>query len=141
MVAFVPLVISAGGNSGSQSATLIITAIARGDVSLRDWTTVVAREVRMGLLLGGTLFLVGLATMWLFPRVSSLGMVAMLIVPVTLNLIVIAGTMTGAMLPLVFHRLGWDPAIMSNPLVAGIMDVMGIVIYVKVATLILPAGG
>jgi magnesium transporter len=141
MVAFVPLVISAGGNSGSQSATLIITAIARGDVSLRDWSTVVAREVRMGLLLGGTLFLVGLATMWLFPRVSSLGLVAMLVVPLTLNLIVIAGTMTGAMLPLVFHRLGWDPAIMSNPLVAGIMDVMGIVIYVKVATGILPPAG
>jgi len=138
MVAFVPLVISAGGNSGSQAATLIITALARGDVSLKDWSTVVWREVRMGMLLGGTLFLVGLATMWLFPKVSTLGLMAMLVVPVTLNLIVIAGTLTGSVLPLIFHRLKWDPAIMSNPLVAGIMDVMGIIIYVKVAGLIVP---
>jgi magnesium transporter len=138
MVAFVPLVISAGGNSGGQAATLIITAIARGDVSLRDWSTVVWREIRMGLMLGGSLFAVGLVAMSLFPQVASLGAMAMLVVPLTLNIIVIAGTLTGALLPLVFSRLGWDPAIMSNPLVAGIMDVMGIVIYVKVATLILP---
>ncbi len=140
MVAFIPLVISTGGNSGSQSATLIITAIARGDVSLKDWSTVVWREIRMGLMLGGSLFLIGLITMFLFPKVSELGMVAMLVVPVTINLIVVAGTLTGAMLPLVFNRIGWDPAIMSNPLVAGIMDVMGIVIYVKVASVIMAAG-
>lgn len=95
----------------------------------------------MGLMLGGTLFLVGLVTMWLFPKVAALGWMAVLVVPITLNIIVLAGTLTGAMLPLIFNRLGWDPAIMSNPLVAGIMDVMGIFIYVKVATMILQAGG
>lgn len=139
MAAFIPLVISAGGNSGSQSATLIITAISRDDVSLKDWATVVWREIRMGLLLGGTLFLVGYFAMLFFPKVSELGWIAMLVVPLTLNLIVIAGTLTGAVLPLVFDRLGWDPAIMSNPLVAGIMDVMGIIIFVKVAALIMPS--
>lgn len=138
MVAFVPLVISAGGNSGGQAATLIITAIARGELTLRDWSAVVAREIRMGLILGGGLFLIGFVTMWLFPQVAGLGWMAMLVVPLTLNIIIIAGTLTGAVLPFIFSRLGWDPAIMSNPLVAGIMDVMGIVIYVKVATMILP---
>ena len=77
--------------------------------------------------------------MLFFPKVSELGWIAMLVVPLTLNLIVIAGTLTGAVLPLVFDRLGWDPAIMSNPLVAGIMDVMGIIIFVKVAALIMPS--
>ena len=139
MAAFIPLVISACGNSGSQSATLIITAISRDDVSLKDWATVVWREIRMGLLLGGALFLVGYFAMLFFPKVSELGWIAMLVVPLTLNLIVIAGTLTGAVLPLVFDRLGWDPAIMSNPLVAGIMDVMGIIIFVKVAALIMPS--
>ncbi|MBL8889037.1 MAG: magnesium transporter [Planctomycetaceae bacterium] len=139
MVAFVPLVISTGGNSGGQAATLIITALARGELSLRDWTTVVARELRTGLMLGGTLFAVGLVTMWLFPQVAALGWMAVLVVPITLNIIVMAGTLTGAILPLICNRMGWDPAIMSNPLVAGIMDVMGIIIYVKVATMIMPA--
>ncbi len=137
MIAFIPLVISSGGNSGSQSATLIITAMSRGDVSLKDWKKVVAREINMGLLLGGALALMGLATMYMFPTVLAEGSFAKFVVPLTLFLIVMAGTLTGSVLPLVFNKIGWDPAIMSNPLVAGIMDVLGIVIYVKVATLIL----
>lgn len=137
MIAFIPLVISSGGNSGSQSATLIITAMSRGDVSLRDWQHVVAREIMMGMLLGGTLALIGMGTMYLFPTMTGLAFTCKLVVPITLILIVISGTLTGSILPLVFNRIGWDPAIMSNPLVAGIMDVLGIVIYVKVAAVLL----
>lgn len=137
MIAFIPLVISSGGNSGSQSATLIITAMSRGDVSLKNWRQVVAREILMGLLLGGTLALLGFAVMYLFPTMAHQATVFKLVVPITLVLIVISGTLTGSILPLIFNRIGWDPAIMSNPLVAGIMDVLGIVIYVKVASLLL----
>ena len=137
MIAFIPLVISSGGNSGSQSATLIITAISRGDVSLKNWKKVVLREILMGILLGSTLAILGFSTMYLFPSMASQAVVFKLVVPITLIMIVIAGTLTGSILPLIFTRIGWDPAIMSNPLVAGIMDVLGIVIYVKVAALLL----
>ncbi len=137
MIAFIPLVISSGGNSGSQSATLIITAMSRGDVSLKNWKQVVIREITMGLLLGGALALMGFVTMYLFPSMAALSILFKLVVPITLVLIVMAGTLTGSILPLIFNRIGWDPAIMSNPLVAGIMDVLGIVIYVKVAWFLL----
>lgn len=134
MIAFIPLVISSGGNSGSQSATLIITAMSRGDVSLKDWKKVLVRELIMGVLLGGTLSLLGLTMMFLFPSMQLATTAVKFVVPLTLVLIVISGTLTGSLLPLVFNRIGWDPAIMSNPLVAGIMDLLGIVIYIKVAS-------
>lgn len=124
---FIPLIISSGGNSGSQSATLIITAMTTGDVEIRDWLRVVLRELAMGLVLGGSLALLGLlAARMIAPE-------ATFIVPCTLLLVVLSGTLCGATLPLIFKRLGLDPAMMSNPFVAGIVDVLGIVIYVQVA--------
>lgn len=131
LVPFIPLVISSGGNSGSQSATLIITALSRGHISLQDWVQVIFRELLMGLLLGTGLGLMGYCVALFFPGVES--MQAALVVPVTLLLVVIAGTLTGSILPLVFERLGLDPAMMSNPFVAGIIDILGIVIYMNVA--------
>ncbi len=132
LVPFIPLVISSGGNTGSQSATLIITALSRGHITLKDWRRVVQRELIMGLLLGGGLGLLGLAVSWMFIP-PELGMVALWVVPITLLLVVVCGTLTGSILPLIFERLEWDPAMMSNPFVAGIIDILGILIYVNVA--------
>jgi magnesium transporter len=136
LVAFMPLVISSGGNSGNQSATLIITGLTTGDIKLRDWLLVVGRELLMGLLLGGLLALMFLPIGWLIePEITSWR--PALVVPFTLVLIVICGTLCGSVLPLIFKRLGQDPALMSNPFVAGIVDVVGIVIYVTVAMMLL----
>ncbi len=134
LVPFIPLVISSGGNSGSQSATLIITALSRGHVTLADWSRIATRELAMGLVLGGGLATLGFIVSLIFiPEDSGNSFLAPLVVPVTLLLVVIAGTMTGASLPLVFERIGWDPALMSSPFVAGIIDIVGILIYVNVA--------
>ena len=134
LVAFIPLVISSGGNTGSQSATLVITAMAVGDVKLTDYLRVISRELIMGLILGGFLgtigFLVALA------MVQSVQMAV--IIPITLILVVICGALAGSILPLLFKRLGLDPAMMSNPFVAGIVDILGIVIYMNVALSLLP---
>ncbi len=136
LIPFIPLIISSGGNSGSQSATLVITALAHGHVSMQQWFEVVVREIIMGLVLGFSLAILGLVTtMVFFPTVP--GWYGAMIVPITLVLVVVCGTVTGSMLPLIFKRIGWDPALMSNPFVAGIIDILGIVIYMTVATLFL----
>lgn len=139
LMAFIPLVISSGGNSGSQSATLIITALSRGHITVHDWFQVVSREIVVGLLLGGALGLLGfMASIWIIP--GEVGMSAMAIIPLTLLAVVICGTLTGSILPIIFERIGWDPAIMSTPLVAGIVDILGIVIYVNLAILFMGSG-
>jgi len=133
LVVFIPLVISTGGNTGSQSATLIITALATGDVTLKDWIRVLRRELSIGLLLGGFLALVGyVAAIILAPSPS-----AALVVPCTLVLVVLAGAVFGSLLPLVFRRLGLDPAMMSNPFVAALSDILGIIIYMNIALTLL----
>lgn len=133
---FIPLVISSGGNTGNQSATLIITALARGHVTLRDWRKIVGRELAMGLILGGLLSGLGYLSMVLMGRVDWISREA-LVVPLTLLLVVLSGTLTGAVLPLIFARLGLDPALMSNPFVAGIVDIVGILIYMYVTVWLL----
>lgn len=133
---FIPLVISSGGNTGNQSATLIITALARGHVTLRDWRKIVRRELLMGLILGGLLSGLGYLSMVLMGRVDFVSREA-LVVPITLLLVVLSGTLTGALMPLIFARLGLDPALMSNPFVAGIVDIVGILIYMYVTVLLL----
>lgn len=129
LVLFIPLVVSAGGNSGNQSATLIITALARGDVKLSDWARVVRRELLMGATLGGFLAAIGFTASALLTR----DLASAAVVSLTLVLVVLCGTLTGSVLPLVFRRLGLDPSIMSNPFVAGIIDILGILIYMNVA--------
>ena len=133
LVLFIPLIISSGGNSGSQSATLIITALSLNQISLKDWAVVVRREIILGLMLGGILAVLGfLAAIPLSPTLTDA-----LVLPITVLLVVIAGTLTGSILPLLFKKLGLDPAMMSNPFVAGIIDVVGIFIYMNVALLLL----
>ena len=135
LVMFLPLVISCGGNTGSQSATLIITALTRGDVKITDWWRIVWRELLMGLCLGGILALVGYVAAVIFWDISY---GEALVVPITLILVSVCGTMLGSLFPLLFRRLGLDPALMSNPLVSGIIDILGIVIYMRVAIALLP---
>lgn len=144
LVMFIPLIMSSGGNSGNQSATLVITAMTAGDVHLRDWRRVIFRDLVVGLLLGLMLavlgFLVSLIMTWREPEANS-HLMWPLVVPLTLVLVVTCGSVFGSMLPLLFKRLGLDPALMSNPFVAGISDILAIVIYMTVSVLLLSQAG
>ncbi|KAA5538873.1 magnesium transporter [Roseiconus nitratireducens] len=133
LVSFIPLIISAGGNSGSQSATLVITALTAGEVELADWKKVLSREVIVSMVLGIFLATIGYATA-LFMAPTPL---AAMVIPLTLVAVIIVGCFFGAALPMLFQRLGLDPAMMSNPFVAGIVDILGIVIYINIAQLML----
>lgn len=133
LIMFIPLIISSGGNSGSQAATLIITGLNAEDVKLTDWLRVVSRECLMGLLLGGTLAILGLFVSLFMTQEA----VKSIVVFLTLLGVVMSGTLVGSLLPLLFSRMGLDPALMSTPFVAGIMDILGIVIYMSVAQLLL----
>ncbi|HET6680514.1 MAG TPA: magnesium transporter [Gemmatimonadaceae bacterium] len=126
---FIPLIISSGGNSGSQSATLITRAIAVGDVELTDAMRVLRRELLQGLVLGLVLGAIGFmrALMW------NTGPDVALVVSLSLIGVVLTGTFVGAMLPLFFTRVGWDPAVASSPFVASLVDVTGLVIYFNIA--------
>jgi magnesium transporter len=138
---FIPLVISSGGNSGSQASTLVIRAMAMEEVRLRDWWRVLRREVVIGLLLGLVLGAIGLARVVLLPgsRKAFGEHFVLLGVTVSLSLIwiVMWGATAGAMLPFALRRLGFDPASASAPFVATLVDVTGLVIYFSVATVVL----
>jgi len=135
LVLFIPLVISTGGNTGSQSATLIITALSTGDILIQDWWRVVRRELTMGLVLGG--FLGAIGYFCALPVAPTPKLLTALVIPLTLLLVVPCGTLLGSLLPLTFRRLGLDPAMMSNPFIAGLLDVLGIIIYMQVAMILL----
>ena len=126
---FVPLIISSGGNSGSQSATLITRALAVGDVKIRDVMRVLSREIGQGLALGIFLGAIGFvrALMW------GNGTPVAMVISLTLVAVVLIGTIVGAMLPLLFTKVGFDPAIASSPFVASLVDVAGIVVYFRIA--------
>jgi len=133
LVWFIPLVIGSGGNSGSQSSTLIIAGMATGDVKVEDWLRIVWRELAQGILLGTFLALLSMApALFLAPTALSA-----CVVPITILVVVVCGTVTGSLFPMLFSRLGLEPAIMSNPFVAGMNDILGIVVYVNIARLIL----
>ncbi|MBI5963583.1 MAG: magnesium transporter [Chloroflexi bacterium] len=138
---FVPLVISSGGNSGSQASTLIIRAMALGEVHLRDWWRVMHRELLSGLSLGSILGSIGFLRImiwsWLFHSYGEHAFLLALTVAITLIGIVLWGTLAGSMLPLLLRRLGVDPATSSAPFVATLVDVSGLTIYFTVAGLIL----
>jgi len=133
LVLFIPLVISTGGNSGNQSATLVITALSTGNIKLADWWRVIRRELAMGMLLGGFLG----AVSYFCSLAWAPGYIEALAIPITLLLVVLCGVLAGSALPLVFRRFGLDPALMSNPFVAGLIDVVGIIIYMNVALMFL----
>jgi magnesium transporter len=138
---FIPLVISSGGNSGSQASTLVIRAMAMKELRLRDWLRVLRRELAAGLLLGLLLGSIGLLRVLLWPgREAAFGAHFALVgltVALSLVWIVMWGAVAGAMLPFALRRLGFDPASASAPFVATVVDVTGLVIYFSVATLVL----
>ncbi|XCI75059.1 MAG: magnesium transporter [Flavobacteriales bacterium] len=139
---FIPLVVSSGGNSGSQAASLIIQAMALGDVRLKDWWRVMRREIICGLSLGGILGLIGFVRIatWQSTRLYDYGshwVLVALAVAFSLVGIVLWGTLSGSMLPILIKRLGGDPASSSAPFVATLVDVTGIVIYFSIAYLFL----
>lgn len=138
---FIPLVISSGGNSGSQAATLVIRAMAVGEINLSDWWLIMRREILSGLLLGGILGVIGFLQVAilanLFHIISSYWFLIGITVLISLVGIVLWGTISGSMLPFILKKLGADPATSSAPLIATLCDVTGLVIYFTVAILVL----
>jgi len=139
---FVPLIISSGGNSGSQASTLIIQAMAVGEITIKDWWRVLRREILSGLLLGTALGLIGFlrVILWsqIFPDVYGIHYIEIgFVVGISLIGVVLWGTLSGSMLPIVLKRLGADPAVSSAPFVATLVDVTGLVIYFFTAFLFL----
>lgn len=138
---FVPLIISSGGNSGSQASTLIIRAMAVRDVRLSDWFRVFRRELVTGLALGGTLALIGFLRIVLAPDRTAVFTEHFVLLGAAVGLsiagVVLFGSLVGAMLPFLLRRLKLDPAVCSAPFVATFVDVTGIIIYFSVAKWIL----
>ncbi|MGE5816010.1 MAG: magnesium transporter [Acidobacteriota bacterium] len=138
---FVPLIISSGGNSGSQASTLVIRALALGEVGLADWWRVIRREVLAGLALGSILGIIGFLRISIWSAFSTIYGEHWLLVAITVGValigIVLWGTLVGSFLPFLLRRLGFDPATSSAPFVATLVDVTGLVIYFSVALVIL----
>jgi magnesium transporter len=138
---FVPLIISSGGNSGSQAATLVIRALALGEVTLRDWWRVMRREVLAGLSLGAILGSIGFLRIALWSTFSDIYGPYWLLVAITVAValvgVVLWGTLSGSLLPFLLKRLGFDPAASSAPFVATLVDVTGLIIYFSVALVVL----
>ena len=141
LATFIPLIISSGGNSGSQAATLIIQAMALREISIADWWSIMRREIFSGLLLGLTLCILGFSVITIWHLLSNTFGEYYLSVAFTIGLsltgVVLWGTLVGSMLPLILKRLGADPAASSTPFVATLVDVTGLIIYFSMALLIL----
>ncbi len=133
LAVYIPLLISAGGNSGSQSATLVIRGLAVGDIETADWWRVFLKELAQGLTLGTMLAAVGVTR----ALVAGDGPLMALLIACTIIAIVVLGSSVGAMMPIFLHRLGVDPASSSTPFIATLVDVIGIVVYLSLARLLL----
>jgi len=139
---FVPLIISSGGNSGSQATSLIIRSLALRELRLRDWFRVFRREILSGLALGSLLGFIGFIRIVLWEKIglTEYGVHYMLVaftVWASLVGVVMFGTLAGSMLPFILRKLGFDPATASAPFVATLVDVTGLCIYFTVALMIL----
>jgi magnesium transporter len=139
---FIPLIISSGGNTGSQASSLIIQALTVGEVTIADWWSVMRREIISGLMLGAVLGLIGFlrVVLWsqIFPEVYGPHYILIAsVVGVSLIGVVLFGTISGSMLPIALKKLGADPAVSSAPFVATLVDVTGVIIYFNCAYLFL----
>ncbi len=139
---FIPLIMSSGGNSGSQATSLIIRALALRELTLKDWWKIILREIPAGICLGLLLGVIGMMriAIWQELGIYNYGehwIFIAITVGTALVGIVTFGSLSGSMLPFILKRLGFDPASASAPLVATLVDVMGIIIYFSVASLIL----
>jgi magnesium transporter len=141
LILFIPLIISSGGNSGSQASTLIIRAMALGQVRLRDWWRVMKRELSAGFSLGLFLAAIGMlrVVIWqaMFQDYGDHYLRVGIVISLSLLGVVMWGTLLGSMLPLLLRKLGFDPASASTPFVATLVDVFGIVIYINIARVLL----
>ncbi|MBA4158594.1 MAG: magnesium transporter [Gemmatimonadetes bacterium] len=135
LVFFLPLLIDSGGNAGSQSATLMIRAMATGDVRMGDWFKLLSKELAVALAIGLTMA-VGVSMIAYFRAPEVIAVVA-----ITMTIIVLVGSLIGMSLPFVFTRLGWDPATASAPLITSLADISGVMIYFSIATWYLGIGG
>ncbi|MGH7272765.1 MAG: magnesium transporter, partial [Polyangiaceae bacterium] len=131
---YVPLLISAGGNSGSQSSTLVIRGLALGEIKMGDWWRILMRESVMGILLGLLIAGIAMGRVMMYPNQSFL---FALTVGITVLCIIIAGCTVGSMLPIVLKRLGVDPATSSTPFIASLVDTLGVIIYAHVAMVVM----
>lgn len=144
---FLPLIVSSGGNSGSQASTLMIRAMALGEVTLRDWWRVMGREVQAGLALGTILGAIGVVRVAIWAIVGEQYLhrqpygphwpLVAITVGIALVGVVLWGTLSGSMLPFLLRRIGADPATSSAPFVATLVDVTGLIIYFSIALMIM----
>jgi magnesium transporter len=141
LAVFIPLIISSGGNSGSQATTLVIRAMALDEIRLGDWFTVAWREIRSGLLLGAVLAVIGFVRILVWQSIWGTYGEQYLLVAMTVAAslvgVILFGTLAGSMLPFILRRVGVDPASASAPFVATLVDVTGLVIYFTTASIIL----
>ena len=137
---FLPLIISSGGNSGSQATSIIIRSLALREVRLRDWWRVASRELASGVTLGLLLGSIGFARILIWAKVfhqyGEHYVLVALVVALALVGVVLYGNLVGSMLPFLLRRLGFDPAKASAPFVATLVDVSGLIIYFTIATFI-----
>jgi magnesium transporter len=138
---FIPLIISSGGNAGSQASTLVIRSMALGEVTLKDWWRVMHREIISGITLGVVLGIIGFFRVSLWSAFSNIYGAHWFLVALTLCFsligVVFWGSLMGSMLPILLQRSGFDPAVSSAPFVATLVDVTGLIIYFCIAILIL----
>jgi magnesium transporter len=135
LVAFLPLLIDSAGNSGSQSATLAIRAMATGDVTTDDWFRIIWREFRVALFLGATMG----GAVWILGVFRAGGLIA-LVIALTMVIVVMMGSIIGVSLPFILHKFKLDPATASSPLVTSMADIFGVLIYLAIAKAILGIG-
>ncbi len=138
---FIPLIVSSGGNSGSQASTLIIRAMALGEVTIADWWKIMRREIAAGLILGSLLALVGFIRIAIFSMYSHQYGEHWSLIGLTVSMAILGvvtwGTIMGSMLPLVLKRFGADPATSSTPFIATLVDVTGLILYFSIAVILL----
>jgi magnesium transporter len=134
LVIFIPLIISSGGNSGSQSSSLVIRAMAVGEVRPSDWTRILVREAGIGLVLGVLLGVLGFVRAYLTGAEHALRIAAA--VSVSVISVVTTGTLVGSLLPLAIKRVGLDPAVSSTPFIASLVDVLGLLVYFTISRII-----
>jgi len=136
---FVPLIISSGGNSGSQAASLIIRSMALGELKIKDWWYVFKKEFSSGLILGTILGFIGFIRIFLWEKTGiydygEYWLYIALAVACSLILVVLWGTLSGALIPFILRKIGFDPATASSPFVATLVDVSGLIIYFTMAS-------
>jgi len=138
---FIPLIISSGGNTGSQASTLVIRALALGEVTVRDWWKIIRREIKVGFILGLILGLIGFLRVVIWAQFTTLygphWFQIGLTVGISLVGVVLWGNTIGSLFPLILKRLGLDPAVSSAPFVATLVDITGLIIYFTVASFLL----